>query len=114
MIKKTQQFYTKAINLRMEKKFFYVLFSLFAALLFIYVFLIGSITFNIVERKSMEQDALFLNSHIGELELEYLVLDKEIDLVYAKSLGFIEPEEQYFASRKTTLVSSGRITRNGI
>ena len=65
-----------------------------------YVFLLGSMIFNIIERKSVETEARALSNEVGSLELQYLSLSSKVDLDFAKSLGFKETSNKTFATRK--------------
>ncbi len=64
-----------------------------------YVFLLGSMVFNIVERKSLEAYNRTLSNDVGSLELEYLSVSRKVDLDLAYSLGFKEVKAKY-ATRK--------------
>ncbi len=72
----------------------------FAVLAFIYVFFLGGMIFNIVERKSLEADARSLSNEVRDLELSYLSLSNNIDLNFSHSLGFREIKTN-FATRKS-------------
>ena len=67
----------------------------------IYV-LLGTIIFNIINRKTIDQEARVLTSDIGTLELRYLSRTQELDLAYAQARGFVEPRELHFAQKVTT------------
>lgn len=92
---------TKVLNdtVFLQHIFQTVLFSLLA-LAILYLFLLGSMVFNIVERKSVESHAYVLSNEVSDMELEYLALSKKIDMAYAKSVGFQETKTN-FATRKT-------------
>jgi hypothetical protein len=66
----------------------------------LYVLFLGSMVFNIVERKALDADARDLSNEVGSLELEYLSLSSKIDLNYSYSLGFREAKTK-FATRKS-------------
>ena len=78
---------------------FRVLIGLLLALCLVYVYLIGSITFNVLARKSLESTARVLGSNISELELKYLAEANKIDKNYAKSLGFIDIKNNIYVTR---------------
>jgi len=69
-------------------------------LAFCYIFLLGSIVFNIIERRTFEVDARALSNEVMNLELQYLSMSNKIDLTLAKSMGFQETKTK-FAVRKT-------------
>ena len=60
-----------------------------------YVFLLGSMVYNIVERKSLEADARNIGNEVRDLELSYLALSNSIDLTFAHSIGFSESKPKY-------------------
>lgn len=76
-----------------------------------YVFLLGNMVFNIVERKTLETYAHTLSNEVGNLELEYFSMTQKVDLNLAYSLGFKETKAT-FASRKT--LGSLNIAKNEI
>lgn len=76
-----------------------------------YILVLGSMVFNIVERKSLESNARTLSNEVGQLELQYLASSQKIDLNLAYSLGFKEIKTK-FATRKT--LGSISIAKNEI
>src|SRR3989344_5566351 len=88
------------INNNMQRFLLHIIFWSFTALALWYVFLLGSMVWNIVERRSLEKSASMLSSEVGELELTYLSLSNDIDLAFSHSLGFTETKAK-FATRKT-------------
>lgn len=80
-----------------------------AILVLIYVFVIGSMIFNIVKRKNLEAEARALSNEVRELELNYLSLSDKIDLNFSRTLGFNEAQIQ-FATRKS--LGSVKIAKN--
>ncbi|MBP9748081.1 MAG: hypothetical protein KBD17_00410 [Candidatus Pacebacteria bacterium] len=76
-----------------------VLFS-FGALAVWYVIILGTIVFNISERKTAEAKVRALSSEVSDLELEYLALSNSIDLNLSYSMGFKEISAK-FATRKS-------------
>ncbi|OGI89818.1 hypothetical protein A3A95_00745 [Candidatus Nomurabacteria bacterium RIFCSPLOWO2_01_FULL_39_18] len=65
-----------------------------------YVFILGNMVFNITERRALEARARTLSSEVGDLELAYLSMSKNIDLAFSYSLGFKEIKAK-FAVRKS-------------
>ena len=66
-----------------------------------YVYLIGSITFNVLARKALNKEAQVLGSQVSELELSYLNSANKIDKNFASSLGFVEAKNNIFTTRAT-------------
>ena len=64
-----------------------------------YVFLLGSMVFNIIGRKALEGRALALSNDVGNLELKYLSESQKVDLNLAYSLGFKEIKTTFAARR---------------
>jgi hypothetical protein len=73
-----------------------------------YIFLLGNIVFNIIERKTVEAQTRILSSEVSNLELNYLALSNGIDLDLSHKLGFREVKAQ-FATRKS-LSSLGNLS----
>jgi hypothetical protein len=86
-------------NDNLEKRLFYGLAAVLLVLFLSYLYFLGTITFNIVERKALEKQAKGLASNVGTLELQDLALANKIDMAYAGELGFVEASHAIFASR---------------
>lgn len=78
----------------------------FGTLTIWYIFLLGNMVFNIVERRAFETDARVLSSEVGDLELIYLSMSNDIDLALSHSMGFKETKAK-FTTRKS-ISSLGR------
>lgn len=98
-----------AIDIVEDKDIRRVLFRVFISALIIlsvtYMYLIGSITFNILARKSLEAESRTLASKVGDLELSYLNSANKIDKSYATSLGFVESKNNIFTTRSLPSVA---------
>ncbi len=86
-------------NLSTQKFIFRILLSSLFAIFIVYIYIIGSITFNIVARKSLENTSKMLNSNISNLELTYLTNMNDINITKATSLGYVEARSNIFALR---------------
>jgi len=82
-----------------------VLISTLIVLSVTYVYLIGSITFNVLARKSLEATSKDLTNKVGSLELTYLASTNKIDRTYATELGFVDAKNSIFATRANTEVA---------
>lgn len=82
------------------KGIFQILMVFSALLALIYTMFLGKIVFNIVERKAFDREAYALANQVGELELTYLSLSKDIDLELSREMGYGEIKAS-FAVRKT-------------
>ena len=85
-------------NQNLERKVFWLVFSVFSALFAYYGYLTFRVVFNIMARTNMDNYSKVLVSEIGRLEIERLALGKGINMDYSKKLGFKEPEKIYFAT----------------
>ena len=72
----------------------------FGALALFYIFFLGNMVSNIIERRSLELNARTLSSEVRDLELVYLSLSNNIDLSLSYSIGFKETKAS-FATRKS-------------
>jgi hypothetical protein len=74
------------------------------------MYFIGSIVFNIVARRGVEADNQALTSELATMQVKYLATMGDIDMNYAKSIGFQEPASRAsyvrVDSRVGTLVRS--------
>lgn len=86
-------------NVEIEKVVLKIMLSILAALAFWYVFIIGNMVFDIVQRKALEKEALALSNEVGNLELSYLAISDSIDMTLSQSMGFRETKAT-FATRK--------------
>lgn len=71
--------------------------------LMLYMYLVGSIIFGVIERKHIETSIREYKSSIAGLETEYPRLAGNITLSRAYELGFKEATNQIFISRKGSL-----------
>ena len=99
----------KTIELVNDKDIQKVLLRIFISILIIlsvtYVYLIDSITFNVLARKTLESTSHELGSRVSELELTYLNNANKIDKSYAATLGFVDAKDSIFTTRTTTRVA---------
>ena len=94
-----------SVNINFQRTLFRVLVGSLIALSVVYVYLIGSITFNIVARRSLENTAASLTNSVNQLNLTYLDNINKIDENYAKAKGFVEVNQNIFASRDANRVA---------
>jgi len=71
----------------------------FGTLVLFYMFLLGSMVFNIIERRTLEAEARTLGNEVADLELKYLEASNNVDLALSRSLGFKEAQG-VFTTRK--------------
>jgi hypothetical protein len=74
---------------------------------FVYMYCVGSIVFNIVARKSIENDNKKIASDIAETQVEYLAKIGEIDKSFAYAKGYVDPVKPAYVTSKP-LVSFAR------
>ncbi|HAS80618.1 MAG: hypothetical protein UR25_C0002G0050 [Candidatus Nomurabacteria bacterium GW2011_GWE1_32_28] len=99
-------------NGNLNRKILNIMLWIIAFLTFSYVFFLGNVVFDIVERKSLETYARTLSNDVGDLELEYLSMSQKVDLNLAYSLGFKEIKNKEYATRKA--LGSISIAKNEI
>lgn len=92
-------------NTHTQRTIFRVLISSLIVLSLAYVYLIGAITFNVLARKSLDTTVRSLGSHVSELELSYLNQTNGIDKNYALSQGFVDVQQNIFATREAARVA---------
>lgn len=88
-----------------QKLIFRILISCIILIGLVYVYMIGSITFNVLARKSLEGTVKIASSDISQLELTYLNKVNEIDKEYALSHGFVDINQNIFATRSINHVA---------
>jgi hypothetical protein len=99
-------------NNDLGKKVLHTLLISLGALALFYVFLLGNLVINVVERRSLETELRALGSEVADLELTYLSMSNEIDATLGRSMGFSEKEAK-FTSRNSSL-GSVKLTKNEI
>ncbi len=83
-----------------RKQIFRVLITLLVILCLGYVYLIGSMTFNILARRTLESAMRDTSSRVGGLEVEYLTLSNKVNLPSGSALGLVDPKgTTLFATR---------------
>lgn len=108
MIKKTTKSNILALDLNLRRKFFFGFLGFVVLSFVVYIYLIGVIVFNIVERKNAEAEMKSINNHLTQLEFEYLNKSRGISLEYAKTLGFKEPSKIGFVGRSALTKNTSR------
>lgn len=94
-----------AENMKTQKVLFRILMMGTVTLFAVYIYLIGSITFNVIARKSLDNTITQLTSNVNDLELSYLNNVNKIDKEYAISKGFVDVHHNMFASRDINYVA---------
>ena len=89
-------------NTNTQRTIFKILVGSLIALSIVYMYMIGSITFNILARKSLEITVSTLSNNVSDLELKYFDSANKIDKNYALSLGFVDVHNNIFASRSSS------------
>ena len=92
-------------NMNTQKMLFRIMIISLVVLFTAYVYLIGSITFNVIARKSLESTIANLTTEVNELEISYLDGLNNIDKDYALSKGFVDVRQNIFASRSINHVA---------
>lgn len=92
-------------NMNTQKMLFRIMIISLVVLFTAYVYLIGSITFNVIARKSLESTIANLTTEVNELEISYLDGLNSLDKDYALSKGFVDVRQNIFASRNINHVA---------
>ncbi len=99
---------TKILDLNnIERKLFWSLSALLGACVMVYVYSVLSLTMNVVEQDRMSRTAHEIAIKVGDLEQEYLSLQKGVTLAYAQELGFEEISVK-FTSKDSAKLSVAR------
>lgn len=88
-----------------QKLIFRILISGIILISIVYIYFIGSITFNVLARKSLANTVKTLGNNVNQLELTYLDKVNEIDKNYALAHGFVDTKDNIFATRSITHVA---------
>ena len=86
-------------NIEVEKYILNTMLFILAALAIFYVFILGNMVFNIIERRTLEKEMVTVSNEVGKLEVSYLVLSNSIDMNLSSTMGFKETKAT-FATRK--------------
>lgn len=84
----------------LRRRIFRILISSIGVLSICYVYLIGTITFNVVARRALEANMNEINSTVGQLELQSINLTNNIDIAYGKEHGFTEAKGTLFVNKE--------------
>ena len=105
-MKKTKEITNElATNTNVQKTIFKILLGSILCLSLVYVYMIGSITFNVVARKSLENTSKIMGSNISQLELTYLTSVNDINKAKATTLGYVDTNSNIFAVRNINRVA---------
>lgn len=106
MTKKTKEITSEIItNTYTQKVLFRFLVGSLMVMFMVYIYIIGSITFNVIARKSLENTARTLGSNISQLELNYLNNLNNVSKEQALALGFVDVNSNIFATRLASYVA---------
>ncbi|MDQ5971071.1 MAG: hypothetical protein QG566_17 [Patescibacteria group bacterium] len=89
----------------LRRRIFRILIGSILTLSLCYIYLIGTITFNVLARKSLENNVNEINSRVGQLELESIALANSIDITYGKEMGYVEAKGTLFANKDSNTVA---------
>ena len=98
-------------NSNIRARILHILLFSFGVLSIIYIALLGTMVYNVLERKTLEVKALSLSNIVADLEISYLSISNKIDLDFSHSLGFKEAKAT-FATRKS--LGSVKVDQNEI
>lgn len=87
-------------NIDAQKIILNIIISIFIALALWYVLILGNMVANIVQRRTLEKEALTLSNQVSDLELSYLTISNSVNLPLSLSAGFTQTKAT-FATRKS-------------
>lgn len=73
-----------------DRRIFWTLSTMAFVFLASYIYFLSISVYAVVSRRSAEAEASTLNAKIAQLESQYAVLDKNIDLAMAHDRGFVD------------------------
>ncbi len=85
-------------NNDINRRVFYIVLSLFGIISGLYVYFLGTIVFNVLERRTVATEAQTLRGEVNDLQIRYLSLNNSVNLTLATNLGFNEAKGAIFAS----------------
>lgn len=92
-----------------EKKWVLSLSAALLSVISLYMYFVTSSVVQVVMRQETEREITELNTHIGELESQYIEAQHTISKDIANHEGYVEVEDKIFVSRTpSTLVLSTR------
>ena len=93
------------VNTDAQRVVFRILVGALFSFFVVYLYIIGSITFNVIARKTLENTARSLGNNISNLELTYLSNINNVNKARASELGFVDTNSNIFATRLVTNVA---------
>lgn len=93
------------VNTKTQRVIFRILVGSLFSFFIVYICIIGSITFSVIARKSLEKTSQTLGNNISNLELNYLSDMNQINKTRALALGFVDINSNIFAKRSITNVA---------
>ncbi len=85
-------------NNDMNRRVFFIVLSLFGIISGLYVYFLGTIVFNVLERRTVATEAQALRGEVNDLQIRYLSLNNSVNLTLATNLGFSEAKGALFAN----------------
>jgi hypothetical protein len=98
-------------NIEVNRVILRAMLAAFGGLAVLYFLILGTMVFNIVQRKNLESQEMTLSGQVGNLELSYLSVSNSVDVALSSSMGFKETHVNY-AIRKS--LGSLKIDNNEI
>lgn len=102
------------INNNLERFSLQAILCSFGVLTAWYILLLGSMVFNIVERRALETSARALGSEVADLELIYLSMSNNIDLALSHSMGFQEVKANFATRKSFSSLGTIKLVKNEI
>jgi hypothetical protein len=97
-----------------ERRALGVLLAAFAALALVYVFFLGNMVFNIVERRVLEEQARAVSNEVMDMESVYLSESRSLDLPLSSTMGFKEAKATFAVRKPQKTLGSVAVVNNEI
>ncbi len=85
-----------------DRRIFWTVCWCTAFTIFLYIYFLGTSVYSVIARKQAEVNVANLTSRISQLESEYVLLDKKINLDLAHTKGYIDVAVPRYVSRATS------------
>lgn len=98
--------HTRTTPYCIERNVFFMTLAVFALCFGLYVYFVSASVVHVIVHKEVDREIATLNSHISELETQYLVAKENITLTDAYARGFTKQSAKvvYVTKRPTGLV----------
>lgn len=101
-------------NNDIQRRLLGILLASFGLLAFLYVLFLGTMVFNIVERRNVEAESRTLGNEVQDLESSYLSMSSGLDTALSSSMGFKETKISFATRKPLKTLGSAALLKNEI